>query len=356
MEETIFDYISAKAQAAYWNSYLAEQSEAPFLGEELFPDKKQRHLKMSYIKGASGLAKVAPLSAFDVKSLRANRIGFEKQETEMPYMKLAMGIDEELRQELLMAEAAGEEYYQEVLRRIFDDNMTLLKSMAVTRERMRMQLLTTGAIVMQSNGQAYKYDYELEDDVQKQFAYNKTWDNPEADIIGDIISWQDAIEAKTGVRPTRMVMRRAQFRNLLNNEYIKNTLYAMNVAVNGKVNITENAVKTLLNEQAKISSIAIYDKMYVDEEGKTQYFIPEDIVIFLPEGTIGNTVFGTTPEEADLRASKNADVSLVDTGVAIATYMENDPVRKDTKTSQICLPSGENIDKIIIAQVTGEFN
>ena len=60
---------------------------------------------------------------------------------------------------------------------------------------------------------------------------------------------------------------------------------------------------------------------------------------------------GTTPEEADLRASKIADVALVDTGVAISTYMETDPVRKDTKTSQICLPSGENINKIGILTV-----
>ena len=160
MEETIFDYITAKAQAAYWNNYLAEQSETPFLGEELFPDKKQRGLKMSYIKGANGLAKVAPLSALDAKVLRKDRIGFSKQETEMPFFKLAMGIDETLRQELLMAEAAGQEYYQEVLGRIFDDNMNLLKDMSVARERMRMQLLTTGAIVMESNGQSYKYDDE----------------------------------------------------------------------------------------------------------------------------------------------------------------------------------------------------
>lgn len=352
MEESIFDYITAPAQALYWNNYLAEQTEAPFLGEELFPDKKQKNLTMSYIKGANGLAKVAPLSAFDVKVLRANRIGFEKAKTNMPYFKLAMGIDEELRQELLEAEAAGEAYYKEVLRRIFDDNMTLLKDMSVTRERMRMQLLTTGAIVMASNGQSYKYDYELSTS-QKPTA-TKSWSDPTADIIGDIISWQDTIEAKTGVRPTRMIMRRSQFRNLLKNNYIKNSLYAFNTVANGQINITENAVKMFLNEQAKISSIAIYDKMYVDEDGAQQYFIPDDLVILIPEGNIGNTVFGTTPEEADLRASKTADVALVDTGVAIATYMEDDPVRKDTKTAQICLPSGENIDKIVIATVEKE--
>lgn len=349
MEESIFDYITAKAQAAYWENYIAEQSEAPFLGEELFPDKKQRGLKMSYIKGANGLAKVAPLSALDAKVLRKDRIGFSKQETEMPFFKLAMGIDETLRQELLMAEAAGEEYYQEVLGRIFDDNMSLLKDMAVSRERMRMQLLTTGAIVMEANGQSFKYDYELGQ--EQKVTVSKSWSDPEADIVGDIVKYQDAIEAKTGVRPTRMVMRRSVFKYLLQNEFIKNNIYVINSAVNGKVNISESAVLTVLREYAKITSISIYDKMYQDEEGTVQYFVPEDLVVLLPEGNIGNTVFGTTPEEADLRASKIADVSLVDTGVAISTYMEADPVRKDTKTSQICLPSGENINKIVIVTV-----
>ena len=349
MEDSIFDYITAKAQAAYWENYIAEQSEAPFLGEELFPDKKQKGLKMSYIKGANGLAKVAPLSALDAKVLRKDRIGFSKQETEMPFFKLAMGIDETLRQELLMAEAAGEEYYQEVLARIFDDNMSLLKDMAVSRERMRMQLLTTGAIVMEANGQSFKYDYEL--GAEQKVTVTKSWSDPEADIVGDIVKYQDAIEAKTGVRPTRMVMRRNVFKYLLQNEFIKNNVYVINSAVNGKVNISESAVLSVLREYAKITSIAIYDKMYQDEDGVVQYFVPEDLVVLLPEGNIGNTVFGTTPEEADLKASKIADVSLVDTGVAISTYMEADPVRKDTKTSQICLPSGENINKIVIITI-----
>lgn len=352
MEESIFDYITAKAQALYWNTYLAEQTEAPFLGEELFPDKKQKNLTMSYIKGASGLARVAPLSALDAKALRANRIGFESQKTSMPYFKLAMGFDETLRQELLEAEAAGEPYYMEVINRIFDDNMNLLRYMAITRERMRMQLLTTGAIVMESNGQSYKYDYEL--GAEQKVTVTTSWSDPTADIIGDIIKWQDGIEAKTGVRPSRMVMRRNVFRYLLSNDYIKNTMYAFSPVADGKINITEESVKMFLSNQAKISSIAIYDKMYVDEDGTQQHFIPDDVVLLLPEGNIGNTVFGTTPEEADLRASKNADVALVDTGVAIATYMENDPVRKDTKTSQICLPSGENIDKIVIATIEAE--
>lgn len=303
-EKSIFDYITAKAQALYWNNYLAEQTEAPFLGEELFPDVKRNTLEMKYIKGANGLAKVAPLSAFDVKVLRANRIGFAEVRTNMPFFKLALGIDETLRQELLMAEAAGEAYYMEVIRRIFDDNMNLLKSMAVTRERMRMQLLTSGAIVMANNGQAYKYDYELADEQKVTAA--KSWSDPTADIIGDITKWQDAIEAITGVRPTRMVMRRNQFKNLLNNEFIKNTMYAFSPVVNGKINITEQSVKMFLENQAKISSIAIYEKMYVDEDGLTQHFIPDDVVILLPEGTLGQTVFRNNARRSGFEGFKNS--------------------------------------------------
>jgi hypothetical protein len=202
---------------------------------------------------------------------------------------------------------------------------------------------------MESNGQSYKYDYELAEGQKVTVA--KDWSDPDADIIGDITAWQDTAEARTGVRPSRMVLRRNQFKNIMKNNFVKNSLTAFASIVNGQINITENAVKSFLNEQVKITSIAIYDKMYTDEDGVLQYFIPEDVVVLLPEGKIGQTVFGTTPEEADLTASKNAEVSLVDTGVAIATYMENDPVRKDTKTSQICLPSGENIDKIVIATV-----
>ena len=91
----------------------------------------------------------------------------------------------------------------------------------------------------------------------------------------------------------------------------------------------------------------------VDEEGNTQYYVPADTVVMLPEGQIGTTWYGTTPEEADLLGSKEADVFIVDTGVAITVTKETDPVRKVTKVSEICLPSAENIDKVLIIDALG---
>lgn len=343
------DYITSKAQALYWNETLASKSEKPYLGEELFPNRKKAGLKLEWIKGANAKAVELHLSAFDAKVLKRNRIGFNTMSTNMPFFKDSFDIDEELRQQLLMLGESQVAYAQEIIRRIFDDNATLIKSAAVTREMMRMQLLTTGTIAIANNGQEYLYDYGLEDYQKKTTA--KAWSDPEANIIDEIIAYQDEMVENTGVKPTRMVMRTSAFRNLMKNDYIKNYIYLL---ANGKVNANENAVRQFFSEQAGITSIALYDKVYTDVEGQTRFFLPEDTVLLLPEGNLGYTNFGTTPEEADLLGTKQADVSIVDTGVAITVTRETDPVRVTTKVSEICLPSGENMDKVVIIDITGE--
>ena len=342
------DYITARAQGLFWNELKAKESEVPFLGDELFPARKKIGLGLEWIKGANQAAVVLHLSAFDAKVLKRNRIGFKTMSAKMPFFKDSLDIDEELRQKLLMLGESQVQYIQEVIRKIFDDNATLLKSAKATVERMRMQLITTGTIAIANNGQEYLYDYGME--AHQKRTVSKSWADPSADIIADIQEYQDAIIAKTGVKPTRLVMRTSMFRNIMKNNNIKNAVYVFG---QGNVNVSEGAVKAYLAEQLGITGIALNDKFYVDEDGKTQYYIPSDVVVMLPEGTIGNTWYGTTPEEADLLASKKADVYVVDTGVAITVTEETDPVRKVTKVSEIVLPSAENIDKVVVIAALG---
>ncbi len=66
----------------------------------------------------------------------------------------------------------------------------------------------------------------------------------------------------------------------------------------------------------------------------------------------GIQFYGSTPEEADLLSgSTSAQVCIVNTGVAITTFDEADPVNKITKVSEIVLPSFETIDQIFAATV-----
>ena len=61
--------------------------------------------------------------------------------------------------------------------------------------------------------------------------------------------------------------------------------------------------------------------------------------------------FGTTPEESDLMTSSVANVSIVDTGVAITTIKIPDPVTVETKVTQLCLPDFPTADEICIIDV-----
>ena len=68
----------------------------------------------------------------------------------------------------------------------------------------------------------------------------------------------------------------------------------------------------------------------------------------MPEGTLGNTHFGVTPEESDLSNSLNAEVSIIENGVAVTTYGTEDPVNVETKVSMVALPSFERANEIVI--------
>ncbi len=346
MDETIFDYVVAQEIAAYWSTRQAEQGMPPYLGDILFPSEQQLGLDLSYIKGAKGMPVELNLSAFDARAIKKNRIGFQEVKTRMPFFKNSMSIDEELRQKLLLAIQAGNrDYIDKILSKIFQDNITLIEDAAVTREKMRMQLISTGTIVMANNGQEYNYDYKLP--ASHKVTPETAWSSANADPIADIIKWQDVIENEGYGRPTRAITSRKVLRDLMKNSNIKNAVYVFS---QGKVALNETALRSYIADQTGVT-IEVYEKKYKGLDGEVTRFIPEDLFILIPDGELGKTVFGTTPEEADLMSSQNAQVAIVDTGVAVTTTDEVDPVSVTTKVSQICMPSFEAADQIIIADV-----
>lgn len=344
---TIYDYIVAKEIAAYYNTKAAEQSLPPYLGEELFPNKKQLGLDMSFIKGAKGLAKILKLSAFDAKAVKRDRIGFEKVQTEMPFFKEAISVDEKTRQELLRVMQTGnQEYVDIILNKIFDDQTTLLEGASAVRERMRMQLLATGTIMLENNGQVYEYDYGVP--AEHKVTPTKLWNAEGADPIADITAWQDLMEMAGYGRPTRAITSRKVLRNLAKVPSIVNAIYVFG---QGKITtIDESVVRNYIADKTGVD-IVVYEKFYKDVNDEVKRMLPEDLFIMIPAGQLGNTYFGTTPEEADLLASGVANVSIVDTGVAVTTSKLVDPVNVETKVSMVSLPSFEAADQIIIADV-----
>ena len=72
----------------------------------------------------------------------------------------------------------------------------------------------------------------------------------------------------------------------------------------------------------------------------------------MPSGALGSTWFGTTPEEADLiGGNTDAEVSIVNTGVAVTTLVIPHPVNVETIVSEIVLPSFERLNECYALEV-----
>ena len=342
---SIFDLIKAPELTSYWEEHI--QDMPPYLGEELFPADKKLGLKLDWIKGANGLPVVLKPSAFDAGAVPRARIGFDKLSTQMPFFKESTYVDEELRQELNMVlETGNQAYIDAVVRRVFADETHLLEGARARREEMRMMALTTGAIAITANGQAYNYDYGIPSGHKS--TVTTSWSDTTSDPVEDMRKAMDKVEDDTGIRPIRGVCTRKTWGYLRNNQRIIKSIFVLS---NGQVTALSDArLSQYLMDELGLELI-VYGKRYKNDSGKATQFVPDDTVVLFPAGNLGTTWFGTTPEESDLMGGKVANVSITDVGVAVTTIEKADPVNVETKVTMICLPSFEAADSVYILDV-----
>ena len=349
---TLNEILTPQYLATYWEQTVL--TEIPYFGESKFPNRKQLGLDLSYIKGANKAPVRLSASNFDADVIKLKRHGFETISMEMPFFKNAYTIDEKTRQKLLLVQASGnQQMINVILNRIFDDEAELIRNARLTMESLRMEALTTGAIAITDNGVSLAYDYGIPDDNKIELTSTAKWDAPTtADPIKDINDWKTQM-AEQGIEITELLMNTNTFNLLTKVQSIKDkvTLFAIS---NSSATLTPSIVTEVLARECGVT-IYIYDKGEVTSDGFVK-FVPDNVVIAMPSGILGNTWFGTTPEEADLLDGSNAadSVVIVETGVAITRDSNVDPVWKRVKASMVCLPSFEGANQVIIATVAGE--
>lgn len=341
---TIYDLILSNEIVSYWE--ILSQDREPYLGEELFPDDKKLGLDLKWLKGSNGLPVVLKPSAFDVSAIPRPRIGFEKLTAQMPFFKESKTIDEELRQELnKVLESGNQTYIDAVVNRIFADETDLLEGAAAQRERMRMMALTTGAVSMTGNGQDYDYDYGIPSN--HKTTVTKSWSDKTAPIMEDIRTAMQTILDDTGVKVERAVCSSKVMGYFRINNEIKSSIM---VLTNGAGFVSDSAIKQYIKDELGLE-IVTNDKRYKDENEQKQRFVADDVFVMFPSGKLGNTWFGTTPEESDLMTGSVANVTITDTGVAVTTMKKLDPVNVETKVTMICLPDFPTADQVYIYDV-----
>lgn len=353
----ITDVYNSKAVAIVQNEVASNA--IPYLGEGLFPSKKKMGLDLKWIKTSKGLPVSLAPSAFDTVSTIRSREGFKLENTEMAYFKESMLVKEQDRQDMMRVQDSADPYAQEVLSHIFDDANTLIAGAKVVAERMRMSLLANAnghpSISIVANGATYEYNYDKDNEyAQNNFtdvgavqATNYWTDINNSDPMADIADAQDAVEAKTGSRPTVLLISKATMNLLKKNAKIKNYILAQNTTAT--VMVTDERVKNILTSELGVT-VVVYTKLYKDEAGTVKKFYPDGMATLLPTGSLGNTWFGVTPEEATLMEDSTYDCTVVD-NIAVTVTNSVDPVQTKTIASEIVLPSFERSQETFMLKI-----
>lgn len=353
----LFDGLfSPAAIGANWTENVSNR--IPYLGEGLFPARKQAGLDLKWIKGSKGIPISLMPSAFDAKATFRDRIGVEKVETEMPFFREGFKIKERDRQDILRAQSANDPYVNAAIARVFDDANNLIEGAMVVGERERMQLLfpengNVGISIM-ANGVDYTYNYDP-NGAWKASNYfelegDDTWDHAStSDPFDDIQTAKDAIAAATGSDLRIMIMNKATFKLLRSNANIKSRYLTKSGVAFGY--LTDTEIIAILKDTNDLDGIILYDKQYKDENKVAHKFVPDGYVALIPTGSLGETCYGTTPEEADLMGKNVASVQIVETGIAITQETTVNPVNVNTFASEILLPSYERMDEVAVLKV-----
>lgn len=352
----IRNYFTPAAIAANWTEQASNR--IPYLGRGLFPSRKKAGLDLSWLKGSRGIPVSLMPSAFDAKATFRDRIGFEKLETEMPFFREGFKIKERDRQDFLRITEANDPYMNMILNNVFDDAADLIMAADIVPERMIMQLLFpidgNAGIAIKANGVDYTYNYDA-DGAWKTSNYTALtgtdlWTAADtADPFKAFKAAKDAIRSKTGAELVTAIMNTTTFNmlaatNAVKNRYLTTSGFSLSY-------LTDQEVKAVVAGTAGLN-IAIYDKQYRDEDKVAHSFVPDGYVCLIPAGNLGSTWYGTTPEEADLMgADSNAQVSIVNTGVAITRIIEEHPVNVNIFASEIVLPSFERMDEVAVLKV-----
>lgn len=320
----------------------------PYVGEMFFSPVKQSGLEINLIKGKDDLPIALVSAEWDTDVLYRDRIGFEALSAELPFFKEAYKMSEKLRQQIMTAQ---EQYRTPFFNQVFKDVENLVLGADVTAERMRMQLISTGTISIQENGVDKQYNYGF--DTQKQYKteatlWSATGAKPLASFVAQVKNYK------------KLTKKDAKY-CVINTEALEKLIYDADVDKYFSSLSTPNLypnddVRRSYVEQVTGVRFIVADGEYVKARDKSRTLVPyypQDRYTLLSTLDLGETVYGITPEEADLigGASNVLSGEVLANGVTVTTWKETDPVCVSVKVSEVVLPSCPEIDKVYIVKV-----
>ena len=321
----------------------------PYMGSTLFPDRKAQYIQAEYFRFVKNgtLPQSAMVHSFDTEAHIASRVPFERASLELLLIKEKINQTEEIRK------ITNGMQIDDVRKYVFDD-IARMAEMVVTRvERAKMEVVATGKMTITENDVNMVIDYGVPDENRVK----GDWDDPSADILGDLDEWR-ALARANGVNPNRIITTEAVVSKIKRNETIQKAIFGVSGA---GILPTLEKINALLQEHVGMTVVTNdghYGVPASNSAGKViigqERYFPENTLVMValgPNGALGTGLWGVTPEE---EAQGGTFTTLRQQQfVTVAQWPEQDPVGIWTKASGLFVPVMPNVYGHVIADLTG---
>ncbi len=311
--------------------------------EELFPSRKTEALEIKMIKGANNLPVSASIHSFDTETEIDQREGASYDLAELALIKRKRKLSE--KEIIHLEQPRNDAEEREAIQRIYNDVDSLQNSVLTRIEAMRGEALSSGKLVINENGYKATIDYGVPNAHKKEF----TWSSGTPDILGNMDECVNKIVDDTGFTPTRVLTSKKNLNIMLRDPKIRKAVFG----VNSDKLLSRRELNAFL-QTLDLPQVAVYDAKFriLNADGKytAKRYFAEEALVFMPEGRMGETLFGLTAEELELR--KKPDVDITEIGnVIIEQYATDDPVAKWIKAVATALVTFPYADQVFIGKI-----
>ncbi|MEK5235457.1 major capsid protein [Paenibacillus sp. FSL L8-0470] len=324
-------------------NYLGNRQYPALLGETLFPEVKRESLEFDQIKGARRIPVVASVHSFDSEAEIGSRES-SKQALELALIKRKIQMKEKDIIALENPRTPAEQQY--LMRQVYNDVDVLTAGVRARVEVMRMEAAANGTVTLNENGLNVTLDYKVPANHKQILSGTDLWSDPASDPITQMQDWYTTL----GTKPRRVLTSAAALSALLRHPKVIGALFGSNAA-RVATRLDLNAFLT----QLELPTIAIYEEVYRKQKADGSYeqlrYFPQNKFVMLPDGPLGETIYGPTAEEIRLARDPQIDISKVGNVLAMVYEDGMDPVSTWTKAVATALPSFPAADEVFQATV-----
>jgi len=207
----------------------------------------------------------------------------------------------------------------------------------------KAQALTTGIVSYDANNVKVAIDFTEDMPAEHKVALTgvNTWDNEDADVIGDLIAWDQQYQDENGQQADTIFMTRQTQALLLKNSVIVNE--AAGFATSGRTRVSVDELNSVLGGYG-LPSITIVRKTTARVKNPVTgafddiVLYPEGRVIFVSQG-VGSFLLGPTVE------------NNFQPGIVLQAYDKNEPIQSILRAVAMGFPIIEKPSLLLYADV-----